>query len=159
VAYLIDGNNFIGHSSPAELRDPQSRYRLISKLQRFQSQKNTRVIVVFDGNPDPDLSGEKYRRKKFSIIFPFFDQNADEVIKKIISQQTDMRRFYVVSSDREIKNYAKRKGARPLTCEEFERELKVALKEHKESREEEKNVPSPTSFEVDQWLKIFKDKK
>ncbi len=115
--------------------------------------------MVFDGNPDPDLSNEKYRGKKFSVIFPFFEQDADEVIKKIISQQTDMRRFYVVSSDREIKNYAKRKGARPLTCEEFERELKVALKENKESRTEEKNVPPPTSFEVDQWLKIFKDKK
>ncbi len=115
--------------------------------------------MVFDGNPDPNLSGEKYRGKKFSVIFPFFDQNADEVIKKIISQQTDMRRFYVVSSDREIKNFAKRKGARPLTCEEFERELKVALKEHRKSRDDEKNVRSPSSFEVDQWLKIFKDKK
>lgn len=159
MAYLIDGNNFIGHSSPEDLRDPQSKYRLISKLQRFQRQKNTRVIVVFDGKPDPDLSGEKYRGKKFSVLFPFFDQNADEVIKKIISQQTDMRRFYVVSSDREIKNFTKRKGARPLTCEEFERELKLVLKELRESRADEKNVPSPSSFEVDQWLKIFKDKK
>jgi predicted RNA-binding protein with PIN domain len=159
VAYLIDGNNFIGHSSPADLRDPQSKHRLISKLQMFQRHKNTRVIVVFDGSPDPDLSGEKYRGKKFSVIFPFFDQNADEVIKKIISQQTDIRRFFVVSSDREIKNFAKRKRANPLTCEEFERELKLALKEHRESRAEEKNVTSPSSFEVNQWLKIFKDKK
>lgn len=159
MAYLIDGNNFIGYSSPADLRDPRSRYRLVSKLQRFQRQKNTRVIVVFDGNPDPNLSGEKYRGGKFSVIFPFFDQNADEVIKKTISRQTDRRRFYVVSSDREIKNFARRKGAKPLTCEEFERELKRALKEHKESQADKKNVSPPTSFEVDQWIKIFKDKK
>lgn len=159
MAYLIDGNNFIGHSSPADLKDPQSKHRLILKLQMFQRQKNTRVIVVFDGSPDPDLSGKKFRKKKFSVIFPFFDQNADEVIKKIISQQTDMRRFFVVSSDREIKNFAKRKRAKPLTCKEFERELKLALKELRESRAEEKNIPSPSSFEIDQWLRIFKDKK
>lgn len=159
MAYLIDGNNFIGHSSPAELRDPQSKHRLVSKLQRFQRQKKTRVLVVFDGNPDPDFIDEKFRKKYFSVIFPAFDQNADEVIKEIVSKQTDLRRFFVVSSDREIKNFAKTKGAKSLSCEEFERELKSALKEHRESQAEEKKVAHPSSFEINQWLKIFKNKK
>jgi predicted RNA-binding protein with PIN domain len=159
VAYLIDGNNFIGHSSPAELRDPQSKHRLVSKLQRFQRQKKTRVLVVFDGNPDSDFIDERFRKKYFSVLFPSFDQNADEVIKEIISKQTDLRRFFVVSSDREIKNFAKEKGAKPLSCEEFERELKSALKEHRESQAEEKKVAPPSSFEINQWLKIFKNKK
>jgi predicted RNA-binding protein with PIN domain len=159
VAYLIDGNNFIGHSSPAELRDPQSKHRLVSKLQRFQRQKKTRVLVVFDGNPDSDFIDERFRKKYFSVLFPSFDQNADEVIKEIISKQTDLRRFFVVSSDREIKNFAKTKGAKSLGCEEFERELKSALKEHRESQAEEKKVAPPSSFEINQWLKIFKNKK
>ncbi len=159
MAYLIDGNNLIGHSSPAELRDPQSKFRLVSKLQRFQRQKKTRVLVVFDGNPDPDFIDAKYRKKKFSVIFPPFDQNADEVIKKIISKQTDLRRFFVVSSDREIKDFARVKGAKPLSCKEFERELKSALKEHRESQAEEKKVSAPSSVEINQWLKIFKNKK
>jgi len=159
VAYLIDGNNFIGHSSPAELRDPQSKHRLISKLLRFQRQKRTRVLVVFDGNPDPDFVDKRFRRKFFSVIFPSFDQNADEVIKEIISKETDLRRFFVVSSDREIKNFAKAQGAKPLSCREFERELKSVLKEHRESQAEEKKVALLSSFEIDQWLKIFKNKK
>ena len=115
--------------------------------------------MVFDGNPDPDFIDERFRKKYFSVIFPSFDQNADEVIKKIISKQTDLRRFFVVSSDREIKNFAKAKGARSLSCEEFERELKSALKEYRESQAEEKKVAPPSSFEINQWLKIFKDKK
>lgn len=159
MAYLIDGNNFIGHSSPAELRDPQSKHRLVSKLQRFQRQKKTRVLVVFDGNPDSDFIDERFRKKYFSVLFPSFDQNADEVIKEIISKQTDLRRFFVVSSDREIKNFAKAKGAKSLNCKEFERELKSALKEHRESQAEEKKVAPPSSFEINQWLKIFKNKK
>jgi predicted RNA-binding protein with PIN domain len=159
VAYLIDGNNFIGHSSPAELRDPQSKHRLVLKLQKFQRQKKTRVLVVFDGSPDPDFIDEKFRKKYFSVIFPSFDQNADEVIKEIISKQTDLRRFFVVSSDREIKNFAKAKGAKSLSCEEFERELKSMLKEHRESKADEKKVAPPSSLEINQWLKIFKNKK
>ncbi len=159
MAYLIDGNNFIGHTSPAELRDPQSKHRLVSKLQRFQRQKKTRVLVVFDGNPDPDFIDEKYRKKYFSVIFPPFDQNADEVIKEIISKQTDLRRFFVVSSDHEIKNFAKAKGAKSLNCEEFERELKSILKEHRESQAQEKKVAPPSSLEINQWIKIFKNKK
>ena len=159
MAYLIDGNNFIGHSSPAELRDPQSKHRLVSKLQRFQRQKKTRVLVVFDGNPVSDFIDERFRKKYFSVLFPSFDQNADEVIKEIVSKQTDLRRFFVVSSDREIKNFAKAKGAKALSCEEFERELKSALKEHRESQAEEKKVAPSSSFEINQWLKIFKNKK
>lgn len=159
MAYLIDGNNFIGHFSPADLRDPQSKSILVSKLQRFQRQKNTRVLVVFDGAPDLNLIGKNYQRKKFSVIFPSFDQNADDTIKEIISKQTDLRRFYVVSSDREIRDFAKAKGAKTLSCEEFERELKSALRELKKSQEEEKNVTPPSSLEINQWLKIFKDKK
>jgi len=159
MAYLIDGNNFIGHSSPAELRDPLSKSRLVFKLLKYQRQKKTRVLVVFDGTPDPDLTGEELRKKNFSVIFPSFDQNADEVIKDIISKQTDLRRFFVVSSDREIKNFAKTKGAKPLTCKEFERELKSILRKYRESQSEEKKVTLPSSFEIDQWLKIFKNKK
>jgi predicted RNA-binding protein with PIN domain len=159
VAYLIDGNNLIGHFSSADLRDPQSKPLLVSKLQRFQRQKKTRILVVFDGTPDLNLIGKNYQRKNFSVIFPSFEQNADDTIKDIISKQTDLRRFFVVSSDREIRNFAKAKGAKSLSCKEFERELKSTLREHRKSLEEEKNVTSPSSFEINQWLKIFKDKK
>ncbi len=93
------------------------------------------------------------------MIFPSFDQDADDAIKEIISKETDLRRFFVVSSDREIKNFAKAKGAKSLSCKEFERELKSALKEHRESQAKEKKAPPPSSLEIDQWLKIFKKKK
>ena len=159
MAYLIDGNNFIGHISALALRDPRSKHRLISSLKKFQKQKKTRVLVVFDGPPDPDLISEQFREKNFSVIFPSPEQNADKVIKEIISKETDLRRFFVVSSDREIKNFAKSKGAKPLSCKDFNRKLKSTLKEHREYLEEEKRQDTPSSLEVKQWLKIFKDKR
>ncbi|NIM57711.1 MAG: hypothetical protein GTO16_02045, partial [Candidatus Aminicenantes bacterium] len=142
MAYLIDGSNLIGYSSPRNVRDPKAKYRLVSRLLIFQRLKKTRVLLVFDGSPDLNLIGETFQRKKFSIIFPPMDGNADETIKEIISKQTDLRRFFVVSSDHEIKRFAKSKRATTLSSKEFSRELQIALKEHRKSLEIEKKVTS-----------------
>ncbi len=159
MAYLIDGNNFIGYSSPSNIKDPKAKYRLVSKLLIFQRLKKTRVLLVFDGIADLNLVGEAFQKKKFSVIFPPLGGNADETIKEIISKQTDLRRFFVVSSDREIKRFAKSKRATPLSSKEFSRELQTALKEHRKSLEIEKKVTSLSPLEINQWLNIFKDEK
>ncbi len=159
MAYLIDGNNFIGYSSPSNIKDPKAKYRLVSKLLIFQRLKKTRVLLVFDGIADLNLVGEAFQKKKFSVIFPPLGGNADETIKEIISKQTDLRRFYVVSSDREIRRFAKSKRATPLSSKEFSRELQTALKEHRKSLEIEKKVTSLSPLEINQWLNIFKDEK
>ena len=158
MAYLIDGNNFIGYLSSSSLKDPQSKYILVSKLKVFQRFKKTRIILVFDGYPDLNLIGKHLRSKKFSVLFPPPDQNADQLIKDTILKQTDLRRFYVVSSDREVQWFAKSKGAKTLDCEEFSRQLVKTLKEYKTAKEEEKDVSSPSPLEINQWLQIFKDK-
>ncbi len=159
MTYLIDGNNYIGYSSSFNLRDPRSKYELVSKLLVFQKLKKTRVLLVFDGKPDLNLVNERFQEKKFSIFFPLSGQNADAVIKEIISRQTDFRKFVVVSSDREIKSFAKAKGASILNANDFDRELKTALKKHLKFLETEKNVSTPSPLEIDQWLEIFKNKK
>lgn len=158
MAYLIDGNNFIGHTSPHNLKDPRSKYHLVSKLLTFQRLKRTRIYLVFDGTPDLNLMDKKFQTRTFSIIYPAFNRNADGIIKEIILKQTDLRRFFVVSSDREIKSFAKSKGAKALSCKEFNQELKTILKDHRKSLETEKKVSPLSPFEINQWLKIFKDK-
>ncbi|NIO47990.1 MAG: hypothetical protein GTN73_00915 [Candidatus Aminicenantes bacterium] len=159
MAYLIDGSNFIGYSSPRNIKDPQAKYRLVSRLLIFQRLKKTRVLLVFDGTPDLNLIGKAFQKKKFSVIFPPLGGNADETIKEIILKQTDLRRFFVVSSDREINRFAKSKRATPLSSNEFNRELQTALKEHRKSLEIEKKVSSLSPLEINQWVKIFKDEK
>lgn len=159
MAYLIDGSNFIGYLSPSHLKDPKAKYSLVSRLFIFQRTKKTRVLLVFDGTADLNLIGKRFQKKSFSVIFPPPDQNADGVIKEIISKQTDLRRFFVVSSDREIQDFAKSKGANSMSCKEFNREFKTVLKEHKKSQELEKTFAPPSPLEINQWLKIFKAKK
>ena len=159
MAYLIDGNNFIGHISPSTLRDSESKYALYSKLLVFQKIKKAKIFLVFDGPPDPNLMENRAHEKSFSVIFPSFDQNADMAIKEIILKQSDLRKFFVVSSDREISSFARSKGANTLSCEDFNRQLKESLKEHRRLSEERKDVTLPSPLEVKHWMDIFKTKK
>jgi len=159
MPYLIDGNNFIGFLSQYELLNPESRSVLVGKLIAFQRVKNTKVYLVFDGPPDLRITERNLPDNKFTVFFPDFNQTGDMVIKQIISRQTDLRRFFVVSSDREIKDFARSKGAKRLDCKDFYKQLKLALKEHKKLKAETKNVSFPSPLEVKHWTEKFeKDK-
>ena len=159
MAYLIDGNNLIGHLSPHELKDPASKHDLISKLLAFQHIKNTKIYLVFDGSPDPDIEEKFFFKDSFSIHFPQIGQNADSVIQDIISKQTDLRQFFVVSSDREIQHFARSARAKSINCRQFNKELRSALKEFKKKQELRKDMPFPSSLEVHHWMDIFKKNK
>ena len=159
MAFLVDGNNLIGQTPTLSVKDPKSRHRLIFRLLIFQKVKNTRVILVFDGPPDLSLSENTFQGIPFSVHHPAFDEDADMVIKDIISKQTDLRQFHVVSSDREIQTYARSKGAKSLNCVEFNRMLKQTMREHKNLSEMEKNTATPSPLEVKHWTDIFNLKK
>lgn len=159
MPYLIDGNNFLGYTAPDNFRDKRSKVRLVYQLLIFQRMKRTKVLLVFDGAPDEKLTDMRFQEKKFSIIYPPLGQNADETIKDIISRQTDLRKFFVVSSDFELKNFAKAKGARPLSSKEFSRELRRALKENRKAAELSKEVSPLTRLELNHWLQIFEKRR
>ncbi len=56
-----------------------------------------------------------------TIIYSKLGENADSVIKKILSSAT--KQWIVVSSDREISDFAERKDFAALTSDEFEGKL------------------------------------
>jgi predicted RNA-binding protein with PIN domain len=155
MPYLIDGNNLIGHLSYLELADPRSKHRLVAQLFIFQRVTRKKITLVFDGAPDSELCGEKFRSKKFLILYPDREQTADTIIKERIENQSDPRHLYVVSSDGEIKRFAKMSRARVLTCEEFGKHLKRSLKKYRESNAEKKVETRLTPLEVDHWMDIF----
>jgi predicted RNA-binding protein with PIN domain len=132
MAYLIDGNNLLGRIAPHEL--------------------------VFDGNPEATPT-DMTVNPKFTIHFPGEGRSADDVIKDMIGRQTDRRRFFVVSSDRAIRDLARRKGFESLTSDVFARELKAAIKEGKKRRELEKRAEAPTHLEIDLWDEMFRSRR
>jgi len=155
MGYVIDGNNVLGHIFPHELRDRRSRYLLVSRLLTFQKVKRSRIDLAFDGPPDQDLIELHSRRKKFFVHFPSPGQEADDIIKELISRQTDFRQFFVVTSDRELKDFAQDKGAKTLSVKAFASQLKKVLREHRAAAELEKKVTKLSPFEIGLWLDAF----
>jgi predicted RNA-binding protein with PIN domain len=158
MGYLIDGNNLLGHIFPHELRDRRSRYILVSRLLAFQKVKKSRIELVFDGPPDQDLADIHSQKKKFFVHFAWPGQKADDIIKEVIARQKDFRQFFVVTSDRELKDFAKAKGAKTLTAKEFASLLKKVRREHRAAAELEKKTTTLSPFEIRLWLDTFAKK-
>ncbi len=158
MPYLIDGNNLIGHIPYLRLDDPKSKYHLVAQLMVFQRSTKRKIILVFDGPADLELLGDKYRRKKFLVIFPSNEENADAVIKTWIERQTNFRHFTVVSSDREIKAFAHMNKAKVIDCGNFYKELKSVLKKLRTKKSLQKTQNQLSPLEVSHWLEIFESK-
>jgi predicted RNA-binding protein with PIN domain len=157
MAYLIDGNNLLGRVAPHELREKGGRDGLVVRLLAFQRVSRARIHLVFDGNPEQTPTDVPVN-PKFTIHYPGAGGTADDVIQDMISRQTDKRRFFVVSSDRAIRELAKKNGLEPVTSDAFARELKAVLKEGKKRRELDKKVEAPSPLEIDLWDEVFKDR-
>jgi len=158
MAYLIDGNNFLGHTVASVDRDPQHRYELVRKLLVFERVTRSRVILVFDGPADPQLEGEAFEGRHFSVLFPPPGTSADVLIQELLAARRDLRNFFLVSSDRELKSAARSRGATVLTCGEFNAMLKEALKKNREAREMAKSGEKPSPLEVGLWSDLFAKK-
>ena len=159
MAYLIDGNNLIGHMFPQNIRDVDSKYRLIGQLYMFHAVERSKVHLVFDGPPVPSLEQTDRSKDPVRIYFPDYGQKADDIIKKIILKVTDKRRYYVVSSDRDIKDFARRNGLRVLTSPQFFRDLKKIKREFHRINEEKKEDIPLSRLEVEHWRDLFEKKR
>ncbi len=158
MGYLIDGNNVLGYLFPGEIRDPRSRYALVFRLLAFQKVRRARLDLVFDGPADGDLARVHSQGKKFFVHFAAPGQSADDVIKRLIVRQSDLRRFFVVTSDRELRDFARDRGAKTLSVRAFAAELKRALRERRAAAEMEKKTTSLSPFEIGLWLETFRKK-
>jgi predicted RNA-binding protein with PIN domain len=157
MAYLIDGNNLLGRIAPHELRERSGRDGLVVRLLSYQRVTRARIHLVFDGNPEQTPTDVPVN-PKFTIHFPGEGQSADDIIRDMIARQTDRRRFFVVSSDRAIRELARKKGLEAVTSDVFARELKAVLKEGKKRRELEKRTEAPSELEIELWDEVFKSK-
>lgn len=158
MAYLIDGNNLTGYLFAPFLLDPENRQQLLELLLVFQRIKRTRITLVFDGPPQPELEKLAQGHPKFEIIFPPPGEKADQVIIQHLRRRANKRNFWVVSSDREIRRQAHQLGFKSLTSAEFAKELKKASQRHQRHLEFQKNAQPPSPLEIKHWTELFRKK-
>ena len=112
--YLIDGNNLIYALADAG-REVQ-RAGLCKLLEPLLA--HGRVTTVFDGPPPPGPMAKQIEATGVTVHYSS-GRSADEVIIEQIQANSAPRRLTVVSTDREIRQAAKRRKCRSVTSQDF----------------------------------------
>lgn len=155
MPYIIDGNNLIGSFSDIDIEDPEARRKLIEILRKFQENKKSNIIIVFDGQPDA-YSHKQPLSERLTVVYPKYGNSADDEIKKILNSYTYFKDVVLVSSDRELKSFARKKGAKVVNSTEFHYELKRSYRAQGRKEDVIKRIhTSLSNSEVDKWMNIF----
>ena len=125
---IIDGYNLIHRSetfNEYHAADIESaRDSLVDALAAYKRLKPHKITVVFDAWNAPAGAIRKDRRKGIHIQFSSASETADHVIKRMAAREKV--KAMVVSSDREIVNYAESQGAATISAKLFEERIHLA---------------------------------
>lgn len=153
---LIDGYNLIGiaHGNLQKARED-----IIKTLQEYAQFKNHDITIVFDGWKSGQKEQTRIKSRHVTVIYSRLGENADTVIKKMLTAAN--KAWIVVSSDREVADFAFKKDYAAVHSEEFEfkvhstlRNLQREINENDISLEDEldkyyedetANLPPPSS--------------
>lgn len=125
LRYLIDGYNLmhalgvmLPRFGPTGLRRARTRFLndLADTLGPFESSGCT---VVFDAREPPNHLARETHHKSIAVVFAVDEADADERIEQLIRGDGTPKTLSVVSSDHRLRRAAGRKGARPISSDEF----------------------------------------
>lgn len=123
---LVDGYNVIKTTPYFQHFERQSleraRNALQSSLNAYVRRTGARVDLYFDGSEAVALPQEQ-ECGAIQIFFSRPPQLADDLIKAAVQRMHGAKRVRVISSDREIRNFARRHKIRTSATEEFFEEL------------------------------------
>lgn len=145
--YLIDGNNVIGKIPSLvnlQKKDKQaSRERLAHLVDRFFTNKKVSVFLHFDG-----FANQKIKTNRTKIFYS--DKiSADEKIKEQIESERNKRNLVVVSSDMNVREFAKVCGCDVNSSEDFGKEITKS----RNADDEESRIKAMN--DIDTFKKLF----
>lgn len=145
--YFIDGNNLIGAVDKLKFlqkKDKQlAREKLTLIIENFFLNKKINVHIFFDG-----FENEKINSTRTKIHYSG-SKTADVLIKNSIANSKNRKNICVVSSDREIMNYAKVCSCNVISAFEFYEKISVS-----QVNDEETKIQKLESS-VDEFKKLF----
>jgi hypothetical protein len=152
MPYLIDGHNLIGALPDIDIADPDDEAKLLIKLKGFAARRRSKCTVIFDSGLPGGASSMSSR--SVTVIFASArHSNADALLKRRIATIRDVKGWTVVSSDREVADYARRRRMRQLTAQEFAREMERPAAAPDAGDVDEK--PAPSQADVDEFMSLF----
>ena len=153
MPYLIDGHNLIPKLG-LRLDSIDDEMELIAILQEFCRLERRQVEVYFDGAPAPHAGTRKLGT--VTAHFVLLGTTADNAIRDRLKRMgRTAKNWTVVSSDRQVQANAHAAQAEVISSDSFVGTLKHA----RSSAPKPTNDKKLSSKEVDDWLKLFEDRK
>lgn len=127
TGWLVDGMNVIGSRPDRWWNDPDEAVRrLIDELDRYSKETGEEVTVVFDRQPrnlSPGIHGA------ITVVFASRRGRnaADHEIIEMVSDDESSATLAVVTSDRDLADRARQRGARVVSSGSFRRRLDEVL--------------------------------
>ena len=151
IKYIIDGNNLIGKiKSIQNLQKTEkqtAREKLAFLIEDYFRNKNFKVSLHFDGYPNLPIN------ISFTKIIYSRVKTADEKIKDEISASKNPKNLVVITSDNNLKEFARVCSCTIISSEEFSAELT----RRSEKNDEEERIKSMN--DVEEFKRLFKVKK
>lgn len=150
--FLVDGYNLAFAWGPVRremLVDKQKgREALIGLLARYKKAAGCGITVVFDGCDFP--GGEKQQGTRgIKVVFSKKPATADDEINQLVSASKNRGSLTVVSSDRQVAGFAKRRRASAMGSGEFVEKAERAMARTGEGGEK------PEAADVEEWAEYF----
>ncbi len=154
--YIVDGYNVI-HAIPTLKKllahdGSQAREQLAFLVSRLTYRRKFRCTIVFDG-AKPHEAHPPQSQSPVHIVFSA-PLSADAKIKSMIENSKNRTLLVIISSDREILDYAKVCSCSTYTSKDFSN-----LLFDEPDKGEEKDSVALSRGQIDEWLKIFGEKK
>jgi len=153
MPYLIDGHNLIPKLG-LRLDSLDDEMELVTILQEFCRLERKQVEVYFDGAPTNQAGTRKHGN--VTAHFVPLKSTADNAIRNRLKQMgKSAKNWIVVSSDHRVQLEARTAQAEILSSDAFANILKQARDSAPKPTEQRKL----TSQEVDDWLKLFEQRR
>jgi uncharacterized protein len=143
--FIIDGNNLIGKMHRIKSKDKiTDREQLSFILERFFSGKKTKVSLHFDGHKNLPI--------KVSGIKIIYSENrtADELIKNEIEKTDNRKNITLVSSDNNLREFARVCSCSVMSSEDFINEINSS-----QAGDEENKIIESLQQNKNEFKKLF----
>jgi len=135
---VIDGYNLL-HAIPQYKKTITERERnyFIANLAGYAALKGHKIVLVFDGGPSDWPTKESH--KKVEVVYSGTRESADDYIKEYIEKHR-AKDLLLVSTDRELNNYAASFGVPSIDAYEFYQVLRDAKNQIKNGPQQSQTV-------------------
>jgi predicted RNA-binding protein with PIN domain len=162
AAFLIDGYNLLhamgilgGPVGPHGLE--KARARLLGLLHGGFGGQSAAVTVVFDAAAATPKAQAEQEYRGVRVVFAQGNQEADDVIERLIRQSSAPKALHVVSDDRRVQQAATRRGCQAHGCESFLQWMDRHRRAQRQADPGPEKKDCITEEEARQWLAEFAD--